>query len=173
MEIPTTTSFLDYYHKVRQRTERLLAVIPPDVMDWTFAPGKFTVADQIRHIAAIERNMFAETFAGRPSRYTGCGKELADGRDAVMDYFRRMHAETVAIIGSLTSGDLQRKSITPGNAAITTWKWMRSLTEHEIHHRAQLYMYLAMLEIKTPPIFGLTSEEVAAQGYTGDEAPLR
>lgn len=34
------------------------------------------------------------------------------------------------------------------------------MMEHEIHHRGQLYTYLGILNIKTPPIFGLTSEEV-------------
>jgi uncharacterized damage-inducible protein DinB len=32
--------------------------------------------------------------------------------------------------------------------------------EHEVHHRAQIYVYLGMLGIATPPIYGLTSEEV-------------
>ena len=30
--------------------------------------------------------MFAENAAGRPSRYAGCGRELADGYDAVLAY---------------------------------------------------------------------------------------
>jgi len=32
------------------------------------------------------------------------------------------------------------------------------MLEHEIYHRGQLYSMLAILEIKTPPLFGLTSE---------------
>jgi uncharacterized damage-inducible protein DinB len=34
------------------------------------------------------------------------------------------------------------------------------MIEHEIHHRGELYIYLNLLNVKTPPIFGLTSEEV-------------
>jgi len=41
------------------------------------------------------------------------------------------------------------------------WKWMRAMVEHEIHHRGELYIYLNLLGIKTPPMYGLTSEEVA------------
>jgi uncharacterized damage-inducible protein DinB len=37
---------------------------------------------------------------------------------------------------------------------------MRAMVEHEIHHRAALYIYLNLLEIKTPPMYGLTAEEV-------------
>jgi uncharacterized damage-inducible protein DinB len=34
---------------------------------------------------------------------------------------------------------------------------------HEVHHRGQIYMYPGILGVKTPPIFGLTSEEVRAR----------
>ena len=34
------------------------------------------------------------------------------------------------------------------------------MAEHEIHHRGQLYLELSMLELPTPPIYGLTSEQV-------------
>jgi uncharacterized damage-inducible protein DinB len=41
------------------------------------------------------------------------------------------------------------------------WKWLRLLPEHEIHHRGQLYLYLAMAAVPTPPLYGMTSEQVA------------
>ena len=47
--------------------------------------------------------------------------------------------------------------------AITTWKWLRAMCEHEAHHRGQIYLMLGMLEVPTPPLFGLTSEEVRAR----------
>jgi hypothetical protein len=43
----------------------------------------------------------------------------------------------------------------------------RTMTEHEIHHRGQIYLYLSMLGIKTPPLYGLTSEEVLERSKTG------
>ncbi|WP_143306371.1 DinB family protein [Chitinophaga vietnamensis] len=162
MEITNIDSFLSYYHNIRERTKRLLAVIPKEQLDWAYMPGKFTIADQIRHIAAIERYMFAETIAGKPSCYRGCGKDLADGYDAVMTWFDLKHEESLAIFHALSNNDLQRKCLTPGNALIPTWKWLRAMVEHEIHHRAQIYLYLNMIGVTTPPIFGLTSEEVAA-----------
>ena len=97
MEITNIKSFLEYYEKIRQRTNRLIAVIPPEYMDWSYKPGKFTIADQIRHIAAIERYMFAETILGNPCTYNGCGKELADGYDNVIHYFSEKHEEALAI----------------------------------------------------------------------------
>ena len=46
---------------------------------------------------------------------------------------------------------------------MTARKWLRAMTEHEAHHRGQLYLMLAMRGVATPPIFGLTSEEVRAR----------
>lgn len=160
MEITDIKSFLEYYGKIRQRTNRLIAVIPPEYMDWAYKLGKFTIADIIRHIAAMERYMFAENVLGKPCIYSGCGKELADGYERVIDYFNKKHEESLVIFKSLSDEDLQRKCLTPRNAPITIWKWLRAMTEHEIHHRAQLYIYLNLLDVKTPPMFGLSSEEV-------------
>lgn len=160
MENSSINSFLNYYEKLRERTNRLIAVIPEDYMNWAYKPGKFTIADQIRHIAAIERFMYAETVQGKPCKYFGCGKELADGCENVFKFFNEKHQESMEIFSRLTDDDLQRKCLTPGNASISIWKWLRTLTEHEIHHRAQLYIYLNMLAVETPPVFGLSSEEV-------------
>ena len=152
--------FLDYFEKVHNRTLRVLRCIPPDKIEWTYREGKFTLGDIARHIAAIERHMFAENVQFKPSRYNGCGRELADSYDNVLKYFERMHRESVEIFSRLIDSDLERKCETPGGASITVWKWLRSMVEHEVHHRGQIYLYLAMLGIPTPPLYGLTSEEV-------------
>ena len=101
MEIHSIEPFLKYFGNVRERTMRVARCVPPDKIDWSYAPGKFTLG--------------------------------------------------------------QRKCKTPDNAEITTWKWLRLMPEHEIHHRGQIYLYLGMLGVKTPPLYGLTSEEVRAR----------
>jgi uncharacterized damage-inducible protein DinB len=163
MEITSTREFLDYYEKVRQRTLRVIACIPADKFDWRYAEGKFSFADIIRHVAAIERYMYAENAQLKPSRYPGHGRELADGPENVMAFFNRMHQESVEVLSRLSVDDLQQKCVTPGNVPITVWKWLRAMVEHEVHHRAQIYVYLGILGIATPPIYGLTSEEVKAR----------
>ena len=160
MEITSISPFLAYYERIRERTNKVIKCIPPERIDWTYKEGKFTFADLIRHVAAIERYMYAETVQLKPSRYPGHGKELADGYDNVLAFMERAHRESVEIFGRLSDEDLKRKCMTPGGTPITIWKWLRALVEHEIHHRAQIYTYLAMIEIPTPPIYGLTSEQV-------------
>jgi uncharacterized damage-inducible protein DinB len=163
MEIIRTSEFLDYYEKVRQRTLKVIACIPAEKFDWRYSEGKFSFADIVRHLAAIERYMYAENAQFKPSCYPGHGKELADGAEQVVAYFKRMHQESMEIFSRLTPGDLEKKCITLGDASITLWKWLRAMVEHEVHHRAQIYVYLGMLGLPTPPIYGLTSEEVKAR----------
>jgi uncharacterized damage-inducible protein DinB len=160
MEIDNIGSFLDYFEKVRGRTLRVVGCIPPDKIEWTWRAGKFTLGDLARHIAATERYMFVENALGRASRYPGHGRELADGFENVVGYLDKCHRESVELLSTLSGEDLRQKCITPGGAPITTWKWLRSMIEHENHHRGQIYLYLAMLDIPTPPLYGLTSEEV-------------
>jgi uncharacterized damage-inducible protein DinB len=66
----------------------------------------------------------------------------------------------VEIFAGLGPDDLQRRCTTPGGAAMPVWKWLRSMIEHEIHHRGQLYVMLGLLGVPAPPLYGLTSEEV-------------
>lgn len=157
------SSFCTYFDRLRQRTLRVVNCVPPEHIDWTYREGKFTVGDLIRHLGAIERNMYAENARFQLSQYQGCGKEFADGLPAVIDYLNRMHEESMAIFSSIRMEDWERKTTTPGNAPITLWKWLRAMAEHEIHHRGQLYLYLGLLDVPTPPLFGLTAEEVAAR----------
>jgi len=160
MQIDAIGEFVPYWENIRGRTMRAVRCIPPDKLEWSYAPGKFTLGDLVRHLATIERYMYAETVSGRPSAYPGCGRELADGYENVIAYIERLHRESLEIFSRLTTSDLQKKCATPDGALITTWKWLRAMVEHECHHRGQIYLYLAMLGVATPPLFGLTSEEV-------------
>ena len=163
MEIRTAGQFLEYWDSLRARTRRVVACIPPEQLEWTYRPGAFTSGDLVRHLATIERYMYAETVSGRPSRYPGCGRELADGYDEVVSYLDRLDAEARGIIGTLTEADLAGKCHTPAGTPITTWKWLRAMAEHEAHHRGQIYLMLNIIGVPTPPLYGLTSEEVKAR----------
>ncbi len=160
MHASEASELVRYFERVHERTRRVILCIPPARLEWTPQPGKFTLGDLVRHLAAIERYMFAENAALRPSRYPGHGRELADGFDAVLATYDRLHEESMEILRALAPDDFFRTCETPGGARIPVWKWLRSMIEHEIHHRGQIYLLLGLLGIETPPLYGLTSEEV-------------
>jgi uncharacterized damage-inducible protein DinB len=155
--------FLPYLASVHGRTERVIGAIPQADFDWSPAAGRFSFADQIRHLANIERWMYGETIQGKPSRYRGHGAEFANGPDAVVEYYRRLHEESVAIFEAIPAAAYTSKVLTPAGSPITMWKWLRAMIEHEAHHRGQIYFMLGMRGVSTPPLYGLTSEEVVAR----------
>ena len=152
--------FLRYYSRIKQRTRRLFEYIPADKIEWTYQEGKFTIGDIIRHLANIERFLYAENIQQHKSKYMGCGIEYADGLENVIQYYDDMHEESKAIFRKFSDEDVKGKCKTPVGTEITIWKWLRAMVEHEVHHRGQLYMYLGILGVKTPSLFGLTAEEV-------------
>lgn len=157
---PEPAEFLRYFTRIRERTDRVIACIPADRFEWTCRQGAFTFGDLVRHLAATSRYMFAENARLRPSVYPGHGPELAAGYPRVMAYWRRMHDETMEILASLRPEDFARRCTTPAGASMPVWKWLRAMVEHEVHHRGQIYLMLGMLGVSTPPLYGLTAEEV-------------
>jgi uncharacterized damage-inducible protein DinB len=161
--ISDASEFVDYWRHARARTTRVLDALPDADLEWTYAAGRFTFGDLFRHLAALERFMYAETVVGRPSRYPGHARSQADGREAIRAYLTQCHEESIAIFSALTPEALERKAITPAGASIRVWKWLRAMAEHEAHHRGQLYLMASMRRIAIEPLYGLTEEEVVAR----------
>lgn len=156
--------FLHHLERVRERTRNVAACIPAEHIEWTYKPGAFTLGDLVRHIAVTERYIWAETVHNRPSRYVAHGRDFADGRDSVLAFLDRLHEESVAQFRALTPEALMGKCTTPAGTPLTTWKWLRMMPEHEIHHRGQIYTMLGMLDVPTPPLYAMTAMQVQNVG---------
>ena len=167
---PQIATFLEQLARVHERTRRVAVLIPRDEMEWTPQPGRFTLGGVVRHLAAVERWMYAETVHDRPSRYVGCDAALATADGGTMAYYDRLHSESVASFRLLTDERMQAKCKTPAGTPITVWKWLRAHLEHEAHHRGQLYLMLGLRGIPTPPLYGLTEEELRAKTPQGRQS---
>src|SRR5581483_3952540 len=132
---------------------RVLRATPPEKLEWRHTAGVFSMGDLARHLAATERYTFAENVFGRPSLYQGCGTDLADGLDNVVAFLERTRAETVAMLAGL---DLESRGITPQGKPAPVGALLRAMIEHEIHHRGEMYVYLALMGVERPPLFGVT-----------------
>lgn len=160
-------SFADHWRRARTRTLRVLDLLRPGDLEWSHAPGRFTFGDLFRHLAGIERYMYAENVRHRASSYPGHSADLAPGLTGVRGYVDRCHTEAVAVFSALTTEELESRCLTPAGTPITVWKWLRAMVEHEAHHRGQLYLMAGMLGYRVPPLFGLTEEEVLSASSSG------
>ena len=157
------SAFVDLLAKVHERTRRIVVLMPPDRQEWAPAKGRFTLGDLVRHLAGVERWMYAETVHGRPSRYPGHGIEVAAKDGSTLAYYDRLHDESVAEFRKLTDTRMLEKCATPAGTPITVYKWLRAHLEHEAHHRGQLYLMLGILGVETPPLYGLNEAELRAK----------
>jgi uncharacterized damage-inducible protein DinB len=154
------SEFTHYWRRVRGRTVALASTIPSELIDWSPGSGAMTIADTLRHLSVTERWLFVEVARGGTSEYVSHGRELAASLPAILVLLNRNHAVATAILDGFSDDDWRRSIVTPSGATMAAWKWLRAMVEHEAHHRGQLYLMLRLCGIATPPIFGMTSEEV-------------
>lgn len=160
----TPSEFIAYFTNIRQRTARLVPLIPAGRIEWRLAPRTFSFGDILRHLAGTERWIWVENVAGRPSRYPGHEETLAPGYDATCPYFETLHQDALEIFAGMSDDAFTGRMQTPAGVSMPAHKWLRAMVEHEAHHRGQLYLMLRAVGVATPPLFGLTSEEVRARG---------
>lgn len=151
---------LRHLRSVHERTRRLVVLIRPSDVDWSPMQGRFSFGSLVRHIARTERWMWAETLAGRPSRYPGHDALGVHALDDVLAHYDALHAESLAIFASLSDAQLTDTVQTPAGTRLSARAWLRAMLEHEAHHRGQLYLMLALRGVPTPPVFGLTEAQV-------------
>jgi uncharacterized damage-inducible protein DinB len=169
MEGQSLSEFVKYWRGFRGRTRHTLAAFPKDSGPWRPAGGAFCVADLTRHLGRAERDFFVARVCVVPPR-VALGAEAALGRagdqdlEAALAELDALHEESCALLQEVErrEGDaaLHRRISTPIGAGITAWKWLRAMCEHEAHHRGQLSLYLRILGLDPPPIFGHKAEAV-------------
>jgi uncharacterized damage-inducible protein DinB len=160
MEVRNIDSFLSYFESIRKRTLRVVRAMPEDKFEWRHREGVFSMGDLARHVAAVERWTFAENVLGKPSRYQGCGVEFGEGPENAIAFMDKMHAETVEILKPLTPEDLARNGTTPQGTPAPAGALLRAMIEHEVHHRGEMYVYLALAGVERPPLYGVTEPEL-------------
>ena len=93
-------------------------------------------------------------WAPRAGEFT-CGdivRHLAAGHAAALDRLRTLPDAALAE---------HRPSL--DGPPIRAWRLLMAMVEHEIHHRSQLAMYLMLLGVQPPHIYGLGVEDVIAR----------
>jgi uncharacterized damage-inducible protein DinB len=160
--IRSIQDFIDYFSSVRKRTINYARFVPNDRINWSPKEGEFTCADILRHIASSEK-MFIGVVTHGKWKYEGHDGDQRSV-DQLIAYLDQTHREAMDALRSLPDSELgQPRPALEGNTQVKAWRWLMAMTEHEIHHRSQLAMYLLLMEITPPHIYGLGVEDLIAR----------
>ena len=91
----------------------------------------------------------------------------ADGEqslDELVTLLESTHIEAMEKLERFPDQDLNEPRYGPKGEGhpLKAWRWLMAMTEHEIHHRSQLAVYLSLMGVQPPHIFGLGVEDLIA-----------
>jgi len=145
-------------------TRKLLALVPADKFDWKPHPKSMSLKSLATHIAEIPGwvTMSLKTneldFSKEPYNPKDC-KNAAE----LVEYYEQKVAEARATLGNYKDDILDESwTMRNGNQVYFTMSKL-DIIRHSlcqlVHHRAQLGVYLRLLDIPIPGVYGPSADE--------------
>jgi len=150
--------FLKQKEAVRQRTRQVTDCLRPEHLDWRPQQGALTVGEMLRHLWMSEEGVRRVALEGDFAYYEA---RIPQGLRTVLgtvgtleeelENLERAHKETLAAVADFPLARFEEERHHPGlGFRRKVYAILFGLTEHEIHHRAQLMTYLRMLGAPLP-----------------------
>lgn len=146
MSNPDTERFISNWNRIHKDTSRVLRAAPGDKLDWRPKEDMFTMRELIGHIPQAEAVLVRSALAGSPQKVPFDSSRSAD---EIASAFDSQHEELVSEVSKLTAEQWKEEVEFHGRRlrrGVLLW----FVTEHEIHHRGQLYTYYRLAGIEPP-----------------------
>jgi uncharacterized damage-inducible protein DinB len=159
----TQELFLKQKEALRGRTRQVTSLLREDHLTWRPVPGALSIGEMVRHLWVSEQGIRSVALNGDFSYYE---KRIPGGLGAVLGTPRTL-AEEIAALESTQAETLAAVAAFP----LDRWEEDRvhaglgfrrkvavilfGMNDHEVHHRAQLMVYLRMLGTPVPEAIAL------------------
>ena len=145
-------------------TKKLLERLPDDKLSWRPHPRSMTLQDLAWHLATIPATVAAGVLLDGMDLAERVKVPAPGSGAAIVEAFA---ANCAAAKGAMSQLDdakvLGAWTLSSGGAKILEMPriaFLRNiLLNHSIHHRGQLSVYLRLLDVPLPPIYGPTADE--------------
>lgn len=160
------------FRTVRKNTIQVAEDIPEEKYSYRAAPDTMSVAEMLAHLAAIthwaeqcffvekKTNVGMDDFGRWMGEATGKSKALTS-KTAIVEALKTNGEAFAKQLDTLTEADLAQP-ITAPNATKSTFEMLIGIKEHEMHHRAQLFLIERMVGI-VPHLTRARMERMAQQ----------
>jgi uncharacterized damage-inducible protein DinB len=147
----------DSFRTVRKNTIQVAEDIPEDKYSYRAAPDTMSVGEMLAHLACsphwAEQCLFVEKKAnvamedfGRWMGEIGGKQQALTSKAAIVDALRANGEAFARQLGAATEADLGA-SVTLPNGSKSRFEMLLGVKEHEMHHRAQLFLIERMIGI--------------------------
>ena len=152
-------------------TRKMLNCVSDEDYDWQPHPKSMTVRRLVTHLADLG-NWFAMTLNTSELDFetTDWKEEVINDTTALLNYFERSTTSGIENLQKATEGQLQEmwtlRSGTHILSHSTKYEMVRIIFGQMIHHRAQLGVFLRLLNIPIPGTYGPSADEMPAEPVT-------
>ena len=156
-------SLLMEFDQEAQTTKRVLERVPDDKLTWKPHPTSFSLGQLAQHIASgpgqIAAAVVPDTF-----EFPNSPRPEAKSRQEVLDTFSKSLESAKETLKKMDDARLMSTWTLTKNGKIVMSVprigFLRSiLMNHNYHHRGQLAVYLRMLDVPVPSIYGPSADE--------------
>jgi uncharacterized damage-inducible protein DinB len=138
------------WDRIHNQTVKVMKAAPSEKLDWKPAETIRSLGSLLRHIVSAEHFLIttALTGQGQPPTEDLKGYDVA----GLVDAFNRQHQRLVEQVASL-SPEQSKETIQFFGRELPRMTLLWGITEHEIHHRGQLFVYLRLLGVEPPSLY--------------------
>lgn len=153
-----------------QGTRRLLERVPEDKLGWKPHPKSFSLGQLALHVAQLPGGI-AELASVDEFQVPEFAQKEPRSRAELLEAFEDSLARARAALGTMGDQRLQESwTLKDGEQVLMTVPraaLLRSLMlNHYYHHRGQLTVYLRLLDVPLPSVYGPTADENPFAGVT-------
>lgn len=147
MSSPETDRFVSNWNRIHKDTSRVLRGVPDDKLDWRPKEGMFTMRELVGHMPQAELVLTRSALAGSTQTIPLDFSKL--NANEIAAAFDTQHDELVAEVSKL-SAEQWKEEVEFHGRTLRRGVLLWFMTEHEIHHRGQLYTYYRFADIEPP-----------------------
>ncbi len=144
-------NFIKNWRRIHKQTKKILVLTPDDKYDWKPAETSMPLGELANHFSVAEWLLAETVFTGKlPTERP----EPHKSTDELVAAFDKTHDDLVAKVRAMSPEQLEEEVALFGpDQKMTRMALLNIMTEHEIHHRGQLYVYLRILGCELPSLF--------------------